>query len=211
MRDLQNILSVCVLVCTCIGVRKHAYKQFYLCVPTHTSNRVCLCVQISLPVSVSRPNKPNRAQRSSFSIHCGQWSLQPQHSIGICKTALPQMQCFLHLIAVQYSRCVVPCLSHDRAKEMSRDEVLMWLFLSCDRDWHSVTRIITGLLFEQLASETFDICFFYDKFWFSLNFSWISINIGCQSAYAYWNIFQNVVILYLGFGGYCIMSMTLMF
>lgn len=141
MRDLRNILCVCVLVCTCIGVCKHAYKQFYLCVGLHihTSSRVCLCVQISLPVSVSRPNKPNRAQRASFSIQCGHWSLRPQHSTGIWKTVLPPMQVFLHLIAVKYTRYVVPCLSHDRAKEMSRDEALMWLSLYCDRDWHSVT------------------------------------------------------------------------
>lgn len=41
-RNLQNILSVCVLVCTCIGVLTHAYKQFYLRVCIHTSE--CACV-----------------------------------------------------------------------------------------------------------------------------------------------------------------------
>lgn len=32
---------------------KHAYEQFYLCAHIHTSNRVCLCVQISVWASVA--------------------------------------------------------------------------------------------------------------------------------------------------------------
>lgn len=79
VKDPQNILSVCVLVWTCMFVCKHAYKLVLL---VYTSTHV----KQSVPVSVSRPNKPNRAQRASFSIHVASESLQPLHSYRICKT-----------------------------------------------------------------------------------------------------------------------------
>lgn len=78
----------CASWCTSIGVCKHAYEQFYVCAHIHTSSRVCLCVQISLPVSVSHLNKPDGARRGCFSIHCGHLSLRSQHTTGICKTVL---------------------------------------------------------------------------------------------------------------------------
>lgn len=46
---------------------------------------------------------------------------------------LPPMQVFLHLITVKYTRYVVPCLSHDRVKELFRYEELMF-YIVMERD-----------------------------------------------------------------------------
>lgn len=139
---------VCVLVCTCISVCKHAYKQFYFCVCIQYMHiRVCLCVQISMWASyaclylylVIINLIGLKGPLSPFTVASDHWGHSWTHSTRTCKTVLPQMQVFLHLIVVKYTRYVVPCLSHDRVKEMFRYEELMCLFLYCDGDRHTVT------------------------------------------------------------------------
>lgn len=73
---------------------------------------------------------------SLFSVAHDHWG----HSIIlVCKTVLPPMQVSLHLIAVKYTRYVVPCMFHDCVKEVSWYEDLMRLFLYCGGDRHTVT------------------------------------------------------------------------
>lgn len=71
-------------MCMCSCMHMHKCVQaciqaiLFLCVHTvHAHQSVPVCADqyvgiLRLPVSVSRHNKPNRAQRASFSIHCGQ-------------------------------------------------------------------------------------------------------------------------------------------
>lgn len=135
MRDPQQ-KEMLVCMCPCMHMHKcvqaciQAVLFLCVCVCTHIKQSVPVCADqcvgfFCLPVSVYRHNKPNRAQRASFSIHCGQRSMGPQRCTRICKTVLPPMQVFLHSIAVKYTRYVVPCLSHDRVKEMCRYEDVM--------------------------------------------------------------------------------------
>lgn len=110
---------------------KHAYKQFYFCVCIYTHQTVCLCVQISVWASfvclylylIIINLIGLKGPLSPFTVASDLWG----HSIitRICKTVLPPMQVFLHLIAVKYIRYVVPFMSHDPVKEMSRYEDLM--------------------------------------------------------------------------------------
>lgn len=69
----------CVLACIQAG-----FFGGFLRVHKNTKSRVCLCVQISPPGSVSHSNKSTGdPPRVSFSIYCS------PNNTGVCKTALP--------------------------------------------------------------------------------------------------------------------------
>lgn len=125
----------------CTYVCEHAYEQscVHTC-DTHTYQAACLYVQISLPVSASHPWYPESS---------GGPFLHPLWPVNhCCHSTVPEFvklysyQCksfFFWNIWSLYTRCAVPCLSNDRAQEVSRDQAMVLLFLYCDRDWYSVT------------------------------------------------------------------------
>lgn len=58
-----------------------------------------------------------------------------------------------------YTRCAVPCLSHDCAQEVSRDQANVLLFLYCDQGWYSVTVGSYRLVFDSYQKFD-DVSFF---------------------------------------------------
>lgn len=167
----------------------HTCSFLSVCAYTHIKQSVPVradqCVGIfHPPVSAYRHNKPDRAQRASFSIHWG-------HSIVLqFVKLLPPMQVFLHLIAVKYTRYVVPRASRDRVKEVCRCEDSMGLFSYCDGDGHAVTGIIKVLFHVLTATKlhhlfTIQIVIFMKVLYGSL------IKVGCQSKI----IFENALIV----------------
>lgn len=122
--------------------KKNLEDILHLCVSMHTSSPVWHThIPSSVPVSASHPWYPESS---------GGPFLHPLWPVNhCCHSTVPEFvklysyQCksffFFWNIWSLYTRCAVPCLSNDRAQEVSRDQAMVLLFLYCDRDWYSVT------------------------------------------------------------------------
>lgn len=133
-KNLKDILYLCVRACIRAVPRAHVWHTH-----THTHPAACLYVRISLPVSAS---PPWWAESSEGLFLHPLWPVNDcSHSIAPELVKLSSYQCksfFLNIRSL-YTRCAVPCLSNDRAQEVSRDQAMVLLFLYCDQDWYSVT------------------------------------------------------------------------
>ena len=94
-KKTKTIISPYVCVLVCASMHTSSLISVRVCISNSVPVYADQCVGIfSLRLSVSHHNNPNRAQRASFSLYSGRWSLEPQLSSRICITVPPQCKSF---------------------------------------------------------------------------------------------------------------------
>lgn len=82
-------------MCMCLFMHMHRSSLIRVCAFTHI--RVCLCVQISVQALFT----------CLYLYRHQKLNMGPQHNAIICKSVLPPVQVFLHLITVKNTKYVV--------------------------------------------------------------------------------------------------------